>query len=161
MAAARLCIGNPRGLPRRSVLCFEFAGKPICRRFTRRYEAEIQSRCSYLRDSQGKAITRRAAHESLELALRSKKVAGVRSTSLFMKHEEPSVPNETWTSVATYTERVLAEAALERLMAENIASYIASDGYIPGLGSNFSVLVPRHLQGKANEILQGSPSTPE
>jgi len=69
---------------------------------------------------------------------------------------EIDVVEETWISVATYPDRVSAEAVLELLAKENVAGYIASNDYIPGLGSNFSVLVPNHLQDRANRILAQS-----
>jgi hypothetical protein len=51
------------------------------------------------------------------------------------------MPDDTWSSVATYSDRISAEAVLGALAAAKLAGYIASNEHIPGLGSEFSVLV--------------------
>jgi hypothetical protein len=63
---------------------------------------------------------------------------------------------ENWVSVATYPDRPSAEAILEILGKEDVAGYIASNDYIPGLGSNFSVLVPPQLEDKSRRLLEHS-----
>jgi hypothetical protein len=63
---------------------------------------------------------------------------------------------DTWSSVATYSDRISAEAILALLAAENISGYIASNEHIPGLGSEFSVLVPSQWRSRAMAVLEQS-----
>jgi len=63
------------------------------------------------------------------------------------------MPDDDWTSVAVYSERVAAEAILAILAGEGIPCYIASDAYLPGLGSAFAVRVPAHLLGGARALV--------
>jgi hypothetical protein len=64
------------------------------------------------------------------------------------------MPQETWTSVAVYSERVSAEAILAILAGEGFPCYIASDEHVPGLGSAFSVRVPSHLLRRAQSLVE-------
>jgi hypothetical protein len=67
------------------------------------------------------------------------------------------MPNDSWISVADYTDRVLADAALGLLALERIPCYVASNEFVPGLGSAFSVRVPVELIGQAHVLLDQSP----
>jgi hypothetical protein len=64
---------------------------------------------------------------------------------------------QTWASVADYSDRISAEAALSLLMADGVPAYIASNDYVPGLGSDFAVLVPADSLHRARWILQALP----
>ncbi|MGH8140367.1 MAG: hypothetical protein ACREVV_19500 [Steroidobacteraceae bacterium] len=60
----------------------------------------------------------------------------------------------TWISVATYSDRISAEAILGLLTGEGLPAYIKSDEHVPGLGSNFSVSVPPDMARRAQRLLQ-------
>lgn len=64
--------------------------------------------------------------------------------------------NSNWVSVATYSDRMSAEAILGLLTGEGVPAYIKSDEYVPGLGLNFSVSVPPDLARRAQWLLQQS-----
>ena len=61
-----------------------------------------------------------------------------------------------WSVVATFSEKILAEAFLEVLDAEGLPARIASNGFIPGLGTEFSVLVPGPLLQRAQGLREPS-----
>ena len=61
--------------------------------------------------------------------------------------------NPAWTSVATYADRISAEAILGLLTSQSVPCYIASNEHVPGLGTKFSVCVPSRLTDAANTIL--------
>jgi hypothetical protein len=65
--------------------------------------------------------------------------------------------NDTWISIEVYTDRVLADAALGLLGAEGVPCYVASNEFVPGLGSAFSVRVPAGLIGQARLVLDRAP----
>ena len=62
--------------------------------------------------------------------------------------------NDAWTSVATYSDKLSAEALLGLLTAEGLPAYIKSDEHVPGLGSNFAVFVPPDRLRQAQWLLQ-------
>ena len=64
------------------------------------------------------------------------------------------MPDDTWISVATFPDRATAEATLGLLTAATIPCYIASNEYVPGLGSEFSVRVPARLRHRADWVLE-------
>ena len=66
------------------------------------------------------------------------------------------MPDETWISVAAYPDRMCAEAVIGLLTGAQVPCYIASDAYLPGLGTHFSVCVPGRLQHRAHWILEDS-----
>jgi hypothetical protein len=66
------------------------------------------------------------------------------------------MPEDNWTNVASYSDRISAEAVLGLLKAENVPGYIASNEDIPGLGSEFSVLVPPQWRSRALGVLRRS-----
>jgi hypothetical protein len=66
------------------------------------------------------------------------------------------MPEDPWSSVASYTDRISAEAVLALLVAENISGQIVSNEHIPGLGSEFSVLVPSEWRSRALRVLEES-----
>lgn len=66
------------------------------------------------------------------------------------------MPNNSWISVATYSDRASAEALLGLLSGEGVPAYIRSDEHVPGLGSNFSVSVPPELERRTRWLLQQS-----
>jgi hypothetical protein len=65
--------------------------------------------------------------------------------------------DDRWSSVGDYPERVAAESILGVLAGEGLPCYIASDAYVPGLGSVFSVRVPESLLGRARALLEHAP----
>jgi hypothetical protein len=67
------------------------------------------------------------------------------------------VPDDTWTSVVAYSDRISAEAALGLLTGEGLPAYLASDEHVPGIGTNFSVRVPTHLRHAAERVLAQTP----
>lgn len=69
---------------------------------------------------------------------------------------------DSWTNVAVYSDRMSAEVALGLLIAEGLPSYVASDDYIPGLGSVFAVRVPSALhEASLAALRQGEVSEQE
>lgn len=62
--------------------------------------------------------------------------------------------NASWVSVATYSDKISAEAILGLLTGEGFPAYIESDEHVPGLGSRFSVFVPSDRERQAQRILQ-------
>jgi hypothetical protein len=64
------------------------------------------------------------------------------------------MPDDAWSSVAAYSDRMSAEAILGLLAGEQLPCYIASNEHVPGLGSNFSVRVPARLLHRAQWILE-------
>jgi hypothetical protein len=67
------------------------------------------------------------------------------------------VSSSTWASVATYSDRISAEAILGLLTGAGVPAYIKSDEHVPGLGSNFSVFVPPDRIRQARRILDQGP----
>jgi hypothetical protein len=64
------------------------------------------------------------------------------------------VLSDHWSVVATFGDKVLADAALGLLEAEKLPARITSDGFVPGLGTEFAVLVPEPLLRRAQWILE-------
>jgi cell division septation protein DedD len=64
------------------------------------------------------------------------------------------MPINSWTSVATYSDRISAEAIVGLLRGEGIPTYISSDEHVPGLGANFSVFVAPDSTRRAKWVLQ-------
>jgi hypothetical protein len=67
------------------------------------------------------------------------------------------MPEETWISVMTYSDRLSVQAGLELLATEGLPCYVASDEFVPGLGQRFALRVPREFAGKAAALLAQSP----
>jgi hypothetical protein len=67
------------------------------------------------------------------------------------------VPNASWVSVATYSDKISAEAILGLLSGAGLPAYIESDEHVPGLGTNFSVFVPQDRERQAQRILKQEP----
>jgi hypothetical protein len=61
---------------------------------------------------------------------------------------------QTWVRAGVYSERISAEAALGLLARAGIPAYISSNEYVPGLGTNFVVLVPCDFERRARRILE-------
>ena len=61
---------------------------------------------------------------------------------------------EAWSTVVAYRDRPSAEAVLGLLEAEHVPCYIASDEFLPGLGSEFAVRVPAGLLHRAQWLLE-------
>ena len=59
-----------------------------------------------------------------------------------------------WVNVATFSDRVSAEAVLELLQGQDLPAYIKSDAFVPGLGSNFAVFVPPDRARQAQRLLE-------
>jgi hypothetical protein len=62
------------------------------------------------------------------------------------------VPIDGWRVVDTFGDRISAEALLGLFASENLPSRIDSNEVVPGLGTEFSVLVPAELLHRANWI---------
>jgi hypothetical protein len=71
--------------------------------------------------------------------------------------QDDNVNNSTWIGVDAYPDRFSAEAIVGLLASEGVPAYIAADEPIPGLGRNFSVLVPPELVQRALRILKQAP----
>ena len=61
--------------------------------------------------------------------------------------------DDTWSTVVTFSDRISAEAILGLLKSENLPCQVASNETIPGLGTEFAVLVPAGLLHRAQSIL--------
>jgi hypothetical protein len=70
--------------------------------------------------------------------------------------QDEILPNNTWSAVVTYSDRISAEAIVGLLNASGIPTYIGSDEHVPGLGSNFSVFVSADLLRRARWLLQST-----
>jgi len=66
------------------------------------------------------------------------------------------MPDEPWTTVVSYTDRISAEAVLGLLAGEQLPCVIASAEHVPGLASDYSVRVPSRLLHRARWILAQS-----
>jgi len=66
-----------------------------------------------------------------------------------------------WVNVDSFADRFSAEALVGLLAGEGVPAYIAADEPIPGLGRNFSVLVPPDLLHRAQWILKQTISEDE
>jgi hypothetical protein len=64
------------------------------------------------------------------------------------------VPGDDWSAVATFGDRISAEVLAGLFESEKLPSRIASNEVVPGLGTEFSVLVPAEFVRKANWIRQ-------
>jgi hypothetical protein len=64
------------------------------------------------------------------------------------------LPDDKWAAVASFSDRASAEVVLGLLIENDLPGYIASNEYVPGLGSNFSPCVPAHLLHRARWILE-------
>ena len=62
--------------------------------------------------------------------------------------------NASWVSVATYSDKISAEAILGLLNGAGLPAYIESDEHVPGLGSRFSVFVPYDRERQARRIFE-------
>jgi hypothetical protein len=65
-----------------------------------------------------------------------------------------AVSSNQWVSVATYPDRISAEAVVELLKGQDLPAYIKSDAFVPGLGSNFAVFVPGDRARQAQRLLE-------
>jgi hypothetical protein len=64
------------------------------------------------------------------------------------------VPDDAWTAVASFSEPLSAEALAGRLTNENVPSQVSSNQTLPGLASEFAVLVPTELLHRAQWVLK-------
>jgi hypothetical protein len=60
---------------------------------------------------------------------------------------------------ATYSDRLSAEAARGLLADADLPCYLASDAHVPGIGTSFSVCVPRRHLERARAALAQEPVT--
>jgi len=60
--------------------------------------------------------------------------------------------DDNWVNVDSYSDRFSAEVLVGLLAGEGVPAYIVPDEPIPGLGRNFSVLVPSNLLHRAKWI---------
>jgi hypothetical protein len=61
-----------------------------------------------------------------------------------------------WSVVAKFGDRISAQALYGLLEAEKVPCYFASNEVVPGLGSEFAVLVPTRLLHRARWICEQS-----
>jgi len=61
-----------------------------------------------------------------------------------------------WSVVATFGDRIGAQALFGLLESENLPCYLASNEPVPGLGSEFAILVPTELLARARRIREQS-----
>jgi hypothetical protein len=54
-----------------------------------------------------------------------------------------------WSVVATFGDRISAQALVGLLESEKLPCYLASNAAVPGLGTEFTVLVPSEFLRKA------------
>jgi hypothetical protein len=57
-----------------------------------------------------------------------------------------------WSVVAKFGDPISAQALFGLLQSENLPCYFASNGAVPGLGTEFAVLVPTELLAKAQRV---------
>jgi len=64
------------------------------------------------------------------------------------------VPIVGWSEIAIFSDRMSAEALVGLLESEKVRCRIDSNEIVPGLGTNFAVLVPSELAHRANWLRQ-------
>ena len=64
--------------------------------------------------------------------------------------------DQRWIAIATYADRISAEAVLGLIGGGQLPCYIASNEHVPGLGFAFSVMVPAPLARQAEWLLEQS-----
>lgn len=64
------------------------------------------------------------------------------------------MPDDTWSVVATFADSLSAEALSGRLTSEEVPSQVVWNGALPGLATEFAVLVPAELLHRAQWILK-------
>ena len=62
--------------------------------------------------------------------------------------------DEAWITVVAYHDRPSAEATRGLLYSEQVPCYIASNEFVPGLGSNFEVRVPVAFAHRVRWIME-------
>ncbi|HEX3839069.1 MAG TPA: hypothetical protein VHW25_19090 [Steroidobacteraceae bacterium] len=61
---------------------------------------------------------------------------------------------EGWSAVATFGDRISAQAVVGLLESERVPCYLASNAAVPGLGTEFTVLVPADFLRKAQRTVE-------
>jgi hypothetical protein len=64
------------------------------------------------------------------------------------------VPDDTWSVVASFADPLSAEALAGRLTSEDLPCQVSSNQTLPGLATEFAVLVPTELLRKAQWVLK-------
>jgi hypothetical protein len=64
------------------------------------------------------------------------------------------VPDDTWSVVATFADPISAEALAGRLTADEVPCQVVSNQTLPGLATEFAVLVPAELLHRAQWLLK-------
>ena len=59
-----------------------------------------------------------------------------------------------WSVVATFGDRISAQALIGLLESEKLPCYLASNAAVPGLGTEFTVLVPTDFLRKAQQTVE-------
>jgi hypothetical protein len=59
-----------------------------------------------------------------------------------------------WSVVAIYGDRISAQALVGLLESEQLPCYLASNAAVPGLGTEFTVLVPSEFLRKAQRTVE-------
>jgi hypothetical protein len=60
---------------------------------------------------------------------------------------------EGWSVVATFGDRISAQALVGLMESEKLPCYLASNAAVPGLGTEFAVLVPSEFLRKARRTI--------
>jgi hypothetical protein len=61
---------------------------------------------------------------------------------------------EGWSVVAAFGDRISAQALVGLLESEKLPCYLASNAAVPGLGTEFAVLVPSEFLRKARRTVE-------
>jgi hypothetical protein len=61
-----------------------------------------------------------------------------------------------WSVVATFGDRISAQALFGLLESEKLPCYFASNGAVPGLDTEFAILVPTEFLARAQRIQEQS-----
>jgi hypothetical protein len=61
---------------------------------------------------------------------------------------------EGWSVVATFGDGISAQALVGLLESEQVPCYLASNAAVPGLGTEFTVLVPADFLRKAQRTIE-------
>ena len=67
------------------------------------------------------------------------------------------MPDDTWSAVATFTDSISAEALAGLFKSEDLPCRIASNETLPGLATEYAVLVPAELLHRAQWIMKQAP----
>lgn len=64
------------------------------------------------------------------------------------------MPDDTWSAAATFADSISAEALAGLLRSEGVPCRVASNETLPGLATEFAVLVPSELLHRAQWVIK-------